>query len=192
MGIRQKKLEAGWTLLFIDEAGYSLTSNRRRTWAPRGIVPVMRHSFRSWRKLSAQSAITISPSREIGLVWRLRPGKTVGARQVVDFLCQCRARVGGPAIVIWDNSGTHTSKRTKRFFEETGWERIQLPAYCPELNADENVWNWTKHTDLANTSPRDHSELLASVQASLRRLARQPKTLRWCIKNTDLNWPSGQ
>ena len=150
----------------------------------------MRHSFRSWRKLAAQSAVLVSkrPDYEVKLVWRLRPGSNVGGRQVLEFLRQCRARVTGPAIVIWDNAASHTGTRVQRFFAETGWTRIQLPPYCPELNADENVWNWTKQTDLANVCPRNHDELLAEVRTSLRRLARQRATLRWCLWNTDLSW----
>lgn len=155
----------------------------------RGTIPVLRHSFRSWRKLSAQSAVIVTqPDHyEVKLIWRLRPGTNVGARQVVEFLRQCRARVRD-VVVIWDNAASHTATCVQRFFARTGWTRIQLPPYCPELNADENVWNWTKQTDLANVSPRNHDELLSEVRASLRRLARQATTLRWCIWNTDPPW----
>jgi transposase len=178
-------------LIFIDEAGYSLTPNTRRQWAPRGVVPKLRHSYRSWRKLSAQSAVTVSGSgsaMDVGLVWRLHPGKTVRSQEILAFLRQCRARVAGPAIVIWDNAATHKTKRIQAWFDEVGWKRIQMPAYCPELNCDENVWNWTKNHDLADVTPRDHAELLANVRESLRRLGRRWHVLRWCLWNTDLPW----
>jgi transposase len=191
VGARQKKLESGTTLIFVDEAGYSLTPNRRRSWAMKGTIPLLRHSFRSWRKLSAQSAVVVTKrgdEYEVKLVWRLRPGTNVGARQVVEFLRQCKTRVRGDVAVIWDNAASHTAACVQRFFAKTGWTRIQLPPYCPELNADENVWNWTKQTDLANVAPRNHHELLHEVRASLRRLASQAATLRWCLWNTDLPW----
>lgn len=151
----------------------------------------MRHSFRSWRKLSAQSAIAIRKQRgnyTAQLVWRLLPGQNVTSREVVDFLRQCRARVAGPATVIWDNANTHLAKRVQRCFDNIGWTRVQLPPYCPELNPDEGVWNWTKQTDLANVCPRNHDDLLTKVQASLRRLARNQAALRWCIWRTELPW----
>lgn len=196
MGVLQKKLDSGVALVFVDEAGYSLTPNTRRQWAPLGVVPVLRHSYRSWRKLSAQSAVAVSKrggEYSPKLIWRLRPGKTVRSREVLEFLRQCRVRVAGPAIVIWDNASTHTTKRIQAWFDEVGWERIQLPAYCPEFNCGENVWNWSKNTDLADFCPRDHAELLLEVRASLRRLARRPTDLRWCLWNTELNWNrSGQ
>jgi transposase len=154
------------------------------------MVPILHHSFRSWRKLAAQSAVVVSkrPDHEVKLVWRLRPGSNVGGTQVVEFLRQIRASVKGEVVVIWDNAASHTGAKVQRFFAATGWTRIQLPPYCPELNADENVWNWTKQTDLANVCPRNHEELLAEVRASLRRLARQAPTLRWCLWNTQLPW----
>lgn len=152
----------------------------------------MRHSFRSWRKLNAQSAVVVrkrGKEYDVQLVWRLRPKTTVRSKQVMEFLHQCRTRVDGPALVIWDNSSTHKSKSVRQCFEALGWERIQLPAYCPEFNPDENVWNWTKHQDMANACPRNRAELIANVRASLRRLANHASALQWARKNTELDWP---
>ena len=39
-------------LCFIDESGVKLTPPVRRTWAPRGQTPVLRHPYRRGKQLS--------------------------------------------------------------------------------------------------------------------------------------------
>jgi hypothetical protein len=39
-------------LCFIDESGVKLTPPVRRTWAPRGKTPVLRHPYRRGKQLS--------------------------------------------------------------------------------------------------------------------------------------------
>ena len=53
-----------------------------------------------------------------------------------------------------------------------------LPAYAPELNPDEQVWNRAKYTDLANFVPNDLLHLGRSVADSLRRTRSQQTLLR--------------
>ena len=42
-----------------------------------------------------------------------------------------------------------------------------LPAYAPELNPVEAMWNHTKYSDLANFIPEDAGHLSKSIMASL-------------------------
>ena len=53
-----------------------------------------------------------------------------------------------------------------------------LPAYAPDLNPTEQVWNHTKYTDLANFIPDDRADLHAHVEASLGAQCNQSKLLR--------------
>ena len=55
-----------------------------------------------------------------------------------------------PILVIADNARYHHSKETQRFLDQQdGNIRLAfLPAYSPELNPDEQVWNHAKaHLD---------------------------------------------
>jgi hypothetical protein len=45
-------------LVFLDESGVSLLPNVRRTWAPRGRPPLLRHHF-NWKRASMAAALTL-------------------------------------------------------------------------------------------------------------------------------------
>lgn len=62
-GRGQKKVERlGAHLVFIDESGFLLIPNLKRTWAPRGQTPTVVYNFKH-RKISAITALAISPKR---------------------------------------------------------------------------------------------------------------------------------
>ena len=54
--------------------------------------------------------------------------------------------MGRPIIVIADNAWHHNGKTVQEYAEGSGGEVIihNLPAYAPELNPDEQVWNHAK------------------------------------------------
>jgi transposase len=53
-----------------------------------------------------------------------------------------------------------------------------LPAYSPDLNPDEQVWNHSKYSQLANFIPDDVDHLAKAVKISLRIQSRQQDLLR--------------
>jgi transposase len=53
-----------------------------------------------------------------------------------------------------------------------------LPAYSPELNPVEQIWNHSKYSQLANFIPDDVTHLTEVVQDSLCVQSRQPSLLR--------------
>ena len=64
----------------------------------------------------------------------------------IDFLKCLQKDTSTPVYVIVDGASYHTSKKTKAYVETTE-DRLrlyQLPAYSPELNPDEQVWNHAK------------------------------------------------
>ena len=88
----------------------------------------------------------------------------------------------------YDRYTVHRSaaKRLQRRFGR----RVQiewLPAYAPELNPDEQVWNRAKYTDLANFIPEDVHELGHALADSLRRTRRQPTLLRSFFQHAKLS-----
>ena len=54
----------------------------------------------------------------------------------------------------------------------------QLPAYAPDLNPVEQVWNHTKYADLPNLAPRDLEELDCLVNSSITNTRGQSHLLR--------------
>jgi transposase len=149
----------------------------RRTWAPRGQTPV----HRSWDRhdrISAISAITISPRRRrLGLYFELHHDN-IHAVEAERFVRRIRSRLGGKRIfLVWDRLNVHRSA-AKRLCRNRGYIVEWLPAYAPDLNPVENVWRQTKYADLANFVPDDVIHLEAEVATSLHFMRSEQAMLR--------------
>lgn len=111
---------------------------------------------------------------ETELFFRLKPGKTIGSREVADFLRGLSRHIRGRVTVIWDNAGQHRGPAVRSFFStHERFAVVPLPPYCPELNPDEDVWSWVKSKDLANLCALDDDDLVRHVRGSLRRMQRR-------------------
>jgi putative transposase len=160
----------------------------RKTWAPVGCTPVLRHSYRRDR-VSAISAVTVSPQRRhVGLYFQLHLRNLTGTG-VLRFVRHLLRHLRGPVVLLWDGGTIH------RRADVTAWlhrhRRVEcqtFPSYAPELNPDEFVWTKAKQ-ELSNS---DHPEILALMThllCSLRRLQGSQRLLWSCIEASDLPWP---
>jgi DDE superfamily endonuclease len=134
--------------VFLDESGFLLIPNVRKTWAPVGCTPRVRHSY-TRDKLSAISALSVSPRCvRLGLYMHIHAVNITGA-EVVVFLRHLLRHLRGPVNLLWDGSPIHRRDDVKGFLKRH--PRLQVhrfPAYAPELNPDEFVWTKLKN-DLA-------------------------------------------
>lgn len=79
--------------MFLDESGFLLIPNVRKTWAPIGHTPYLRHSYRR-DKVSVISALTVAPRRHrLGLYFGLHVRNITGA-EVITFSASCSAICG--------------------------------------------------------------------------------------------------
>ncbi|MEU9541863.1 transposase [Streptomyces mirabilis] len=62
----------GAFILFEDEAGFSMTASRARTWGRRGHTPVVRVRGRSWRRWSIADMCCYRPGEVSRLIYRPR------------------------------------------------------------------------------------------------------------------------
>lgn len=150
----------------------------RRTWAPKGQTPI----HKSWDRrdrLSAISAVTVSPKRRrLGLYFDILD-HNVRTDDFEAFIAIASRRLSRPIILVMDRYSVHRAA-AKRLQARFG-RRITiewLPAYAPELNPDEQVWNRAKYIDLANFIPDDVEQLGRAMAASFRRTAGQQRLLR--------------
>ena len=173
---------------FLDESGFLLVPTISRTWAPKGITPVLQTAG-NWTKISAISALTISPKkRRLGLYCRFHPNKNIRAPQVVQFLEHLLRHLRGHVVLLWDRSLTHRAKVVAQFLMRHRRLHVHLlPPYAPELNPDELVWRNMKRS-MANSLPRDLPHLQRQLQKPLKRLRRSQRLLWSCIKASDLPW----
>jgi transposase len=163
-----------------------LTPTVRRTLAPRGQTPILR-SWGRHDRISALSAVTISPKRRhLGLYFRLLPDDAnAHAEDIVAFLSQLRQHLRRPMTILWDRANIHDRSRGVRAYL-AGHPEVHtepLPAYAPETNPDENVWQHTKHARLANFAPEDTRELRRVLIEEFDRLHRRPDLLAAFVKH---------
>ena len=171
------------TILFVDEAGFYLVPFVARTYAPRGQTPVLRAPL-SRDHLSAISAITPAGRLFTHLQESAYRGPTVGA-----FLRQLLRQVRGKLLVIWDGAPIHRCQAVKDFLAAGAAPRLhleRLPAYAPECNPDEGVWNLLKRGELKNRCCHDRDELRWELGLAIRRLRRKPDRLIACFRQAGL------
>ncbi|TMD02331.1 MAG: hypothetical protein E6J01_17975 [Chloroflexi bacterium] len=160
----------------------------RRTWAPRGRTPILRCAGH-WTKISASSAITVSPKRtRLALYARFHPNKNIGSAETAVFLRQLARHLRGRVLVLWDGGNQHKGTPVRHFrLRHPAWEFHRFPGYAPELNPDEFVWALLKRA-VANSVPKDNAHLKRLLHGPLMRL-RQSQRLLWsCIHASELPW----
>jgi transposase len=133
------------TILFIDESGFYPLPSVVRTYAPMGHTPILREWY-TRDHLSAISAI--SPE---GKVYFHSQDCPITSADVVAFLEHLLREVPGRIVIIWDGSPIHRSHAIQQFVANGAAPRIhleRLPAYSPELNPGEGLWQQLKGVEL--------------------------------------------
>jgi hypothetical protein len=193
LAARQKNVrDARATLAFSDEGGFLLLPLVRATLAPCGHTPVLTHRARHRDKVSAAAALTLSPVRgHLGLHCRAYPGGHVDEEAYAHFLRTCVLReVGrGPVVLLHDGGHMHHGPAMRTLQGDHPRLAIErLPAYAPELNPVEGLWNHAKDKELANFVPPDVPALLDAVCDCLADVRRDQRRLRSFFMATPLSW----
>jgi transposase len=94
----------------------------------------------------------------------------------------------GPVFCIVDGHPVHRAQAVDDFVRSTdGALRLfRLPAYSPQLNPDEWVWNNVKADGVARAAPKGPEQIKAVVTARLRRLQRLPHSVRGFFADPEL------
>jgi len=160
----------------------------RRTWAPKGRTPVLRHRGRRHQKISVIGALSISPRRRrLRLFLQWHPDANVGEEQMIAFLRQLLRHLPGEVIIVWDRLNVHRSRRVRAYADERGRLSLELlPPYAPELNPVEGVWSNLKYHRLANHGIDDLAELHDRAVDEATTIAARSELLRGFVKGTPL------
>jgi transposase len=160
----------------------------RKTWAPIGHTPRLRHSYRRDR-VSVISALTVAPRRRrLGLYFDLCVRNITGT-EVITFLRQLLRHLRGKIVLLWDGGKIHRRRDVQMFLQRHPRIGVhRFPSYAPELNPDEFIWTQAKR-ELANTDHDGLAPLTLHIVRSLRRIGRSQALLRSCLHASDLSWP---
>jgi transposase len=164
--------------VFVDEAGFGLLPMAVRTYAPRGQTPVLKVAL-TRDHLSAIGAITPA-----GRIFMQTQDHAYKGPDVVRFLQLLTREIPGNLLVIWDGAPIHHCQAIKDFLAKGGAKRIhleRLPAYAPELNPQEGVWNLLKRVELKNVCCLDLQHVETLLRRAKERLRHRTSVLRQCF-----------
>lgn len=172
-------------MVFLDESGFMLTPNVKRTWSPRGKTPIVRHWFKQ-DKVSAIGAISVSVKRRrMGLYIRFR-SKNILSRHIIQFLSHLLRHIQGHIILLWDGGTIHRSKAVSEFLNKhTRLHTERFPAYAPELNPVEYLWSQAD-SGLSNGAPDNVLTLVGKLRKTTSKIRSSQRLLRSCIHRSEL------
>jgi hypothetical protein len=150
--IRQNARRHSPVIVFWDESGVSLLPVTRRTWAPRGRTPVIRHHFK-WKRASMAAALC-DGSRGGGAALAFHHQLDAdNTDTLIQALGEPRRFLGGQkATLVWDGLPAHRSKAMAAWLRrQRSWLVVEpLPGYAPERNPVEALWSNLNGVELVN------------------------------------------
>jgi len=157
-------------LMFQDEARFGRMVRIKRCWAPNPLRPVVDNGYE--RQFTYVYG-AISP-REGELDWMICD--KMNTERMNEFLAQVSAAHPRELIImILDGASSHRSQdleipRNIRF--------LRLPAYAPELNPQEHIWDELREKEFPNRVFDDMAGVIRQLENGLPQLAADTKRLR--------------
>ena len=192
MAARPKRARRlGAHLVLIDESGLLMAPLVRRTLAPKGQTPLLRHKANHRQKVSLITALTLSPKRQrLGLYFSSLLDDSYDSWTVAWFLRQLLKHLRGPVILICDRGAMHRGPEIRQL--QAACPRLEieyLPPYAPDLNPVEQVWTYLKWHRLCNYAPPDCQTLDAVAADELQKIRKNSDRLRSFWEGSNLPWP---
>jgi transposase len=104
----------------------------------------------------------------------------LNADRFIEFLERLLKNQQTPVFLIVDGHPVHRSARVRTFVEATEGrlKLFHLPAYSPELNPDEQVWNQLKNHRLGKMVIKTLDDMVEKVGSAMRSIQRSPALIR--------------
>jgi transposase len=148
--LRIEAQRIGARIFFVDEAHFRADADLWAKWVLRG-QPALVDSTSP--KLGEKATYYSAVCLETGEVEAMSITGSCTAETSVAFLKQLRQNYQGILIVIWDNSPAHRGPEMRAYLTTANLQLrlVNLPAYSPDFNADEAIWDWAREEVTANT-----------------------------------------
>jgi len=168
----------------VDESAFYLLPGVVRTYAPRGETPFFKVLL-TRKHLSVMSGITTT-----GHLTTLTRRRSMTGWDSAVFLRHLSDYLNRKLLVIWDRLNIHRAEEVKTLLS-CGWAKLihieELPAYAPDLNPDESVWQHLKHYELRNLCCADLDQLEVQLALAMRRMRRRPELIQPFFAEAGLN-----
>ncbi|WP_123980505.1 transposase [Streptomyces sp. Ag109_O5-1] len=186
--------DLGAYVCFEDEAGQGLRPPKGRTWAPRGMRPVVRVRGSNRGRVNIAGAVCFRPGQRSRFFYRLRVSygrkgerKAFTWSEYRDLIVVAHLQLKAPVVWCWDNLNVHLARELGDFARENKeWLRVfQLPSYAPDLNPAEGIWSLLKRS-LADFAAADLNHLVKVTKHKLKKIQYRPHLIDGCLAETGL------
>jgi len=149
------------------------------TWAPKGRTPVVSSTGARFG-LNLISAV----SAQGEFRFMVTQGR-VGARVFIEFIKRLIHNADRAIFLIVDGHPAHKAVAVRRFVAtlKGRFRLFFLPAYSPELNPDERVWNDLKNNAIGRKMIASPQSLKSEVISHLRFIQKSPERVRGYFQN---------
>lgn len=155
---------------FTDEARVGQQGTVTRVWAKRGSRPrAVRDRRYEWAYLFG----AICPERSAGAAI-IMPEVNIEAMNEHLKEISRHVSAGAIAVLVLDGAGWHTSPRLKL---PDNIVLLPLPAYSPELNPVENVWQFLRSNFLSHRVWGTYDAILDACQSAWNNLMQMPERI---------------
>ena len=162
---------------FTDEARVGQQGTITRVWAKRGSRPrATRNRRYEWAYLFG----AICPQRSTGAAI-IMPEVNIEAMNEHLAEISRRISVGAIAVLVLDGAGWHTSPRLDL---PDNIVLLPLPAYSPELNPIENVWEFLRANFLSHCVWDTYDAILDACQSAWNKLMQMPERIASITRRT--------
>jgi transposase len=182
----QAKQEEGAELYFADESWVRTDHHAGTTWTPVGRTPIVqatgeRDSVNMISAITPRGVLTFETYRG-----------SVTSAVFIEFLEKLLDDASTPVYVIVDNASQHTANAVTEYVATTkGRLKIFfLPAYSPELNPDEWVWQNIKNHQIGRKAVQRKSDFFELVTRALERLQSLPEVIIGFFRDPSLAYIS--
>lgn len=175
--LRAEAERTGALICFVDEALFRADGDLRGKWVLRGQPALVDSTSPA---LSEKAVYYSAVCLETGEVETLEVDGTCTAETSAQFLKQLREHHTEPLIVIWDNGPAHRGEALREFLKTPNLRLrlVPLPAYSPDFNADEAIWDWVREEVTRNVCLGTKAKVSEKVGAFLGGLSERTAEVR--------------
>ena len=154
-----------------DEARVGQQGTLTYVWADKGSRPA---ALRDQRRQSAYLFGAVCADRGVGAALVLPHANAEAMNLHLAEISRCVA-MGAHAVVL-DGAGWHRTGGRLRV--PSNISLLRLPPYSPELNPQENVWQYLRQNQLSNRVFADHDAIVAACCTAWNALMAMPDRIR--------------